>query len=332
MKWKPDSALARAKGSRVGAAGVGWGRSSMDFLPGRRIRERGQTMGRRPALGKPGHHAFGHPPPAAAASCLRSGFTPPGVHAPRRSALGLPPAAPGEPFRMADAPSMTAAPRGWLERVWSSVADRGRAYADVPAAGLPPLERARRLAQALLSERGEASGAAVARRIAGQPGGARRRRIGWPSCSCWPKASGRTRRSCAPPPRPGSPTPGPEAAARLAAAAEPPRQELLRRMNMAPGGTAALVGHAQGIAGLSRQHPELAAAGCGSAASFRLLVQPRLPRTAPDRLADPGGGAGEADRLRGGARDPRLGRPPPPARPPTAAASPSSIPRCPGSR
>ena len=53
----------------------------------------------------------------------------------------------------------------WLERLWSSVADRGRAYAPVPAAGLPPLDRANRLAEALLSERGEASGAAVAREI-----------------------------------------------------------------------------------------------------------------------------------------------------------------------
>src|SRR5215218_4867794 len=55
--------------------------------------------------------------------------------------------------------------RGWLERLWSNIADRGRAYADVPGPGLPPLERARRLAKAMLSERGEASGAAVAREL-----------------------------------------------------------------------------------------------------------------------------------------------------------------------
>src|SRR5689334_3637744 len=55
--------------------------------------------------------------------------------------------------------------RGWLERLWASIADRGRAYADVPAAGLPPLERAKRLAKAILSERGEASGAAVSREL-----------------------------------------------------------------------------------------------------------------------------------------------------------------------
>src|SRR4051794_31115458 len=53
--------------------------------------------------------------------------------------------------------------RSWLERLWAGIADRGRAYADVPSATLPPLERARRLARAMVSERGEASGAAVAR-------------------------------------------------------------------------------------------------------------------------------------------------------------------------
>ena len=46
-------------------------------------------------------------------------------------------------------------------------------------------------------------------------------------------------------------------------------------------------------------------------APARLLVQPRLPGAAPHRLADAGGGAGEADRVRGGARDPGLGRPAP---------------------
>src|SRR3954451_3658302 len=73
----------------------------------------------------------------------------------------------------AAAPSVTPDPtrgglpesRTWLERVWSSIADRGRAYADVPSSRLPPLDRARRLAESLLSERGEASGAAVAREL-----------------------------------------------------------------------------------------------------------------------------------------------------------------------
>ncbi|HEX3989655.1 MAG TPA: hypothetical protein VHX39_00650, partial [Acetobacteraceae bacterium] len=53
----------------------------------------------------------------------------------------------------------------WLERLWSSIADRGRDFANVPAASLPAGVRVRRLAEALLSGRGEASGAALAREL-----------------------------------------------------------------------------------------------------------------------------------------------------------------------
>ena len=62
-------------------------------------------------------------------------------------------------------PTTVPEPRSWIERLWSSVADRGRSYAEVlqPQASKAPLDRARELASALLSERGEASGAAVAR-------------------------------------------------------------------------------------------------------------------------------------------------------------------------
>jgi malonyl-CoA decarboxylase len=61
--------------------------------------------------------------------------------------------------------SVVPAPRSWLERLWSNIADRGQPYAQVPEASAPPLDRAKRLAEALLSERGEASGAAVAREL-----------------------------------------------------------------------------------------------------------------------------------------------------------------------
>src|SRR4051812_46824242 len=146
--------------------------------------------------------------------------------------------------------------RGWLERLWSNIADRGRAYADVPGPGLPPLERARRLTKAMLSERGEASGAAVARELQESlaalgpedrlaffrflaegftPDTAKLRK----AAEAWLAA------------------PGAEAAARLADAAEPPRQELLRRMNMAPGGTAALVRMREELGGPARQDPAL---------------------------------------------------------------------------
>ena len=48
-----------------------------------------------------------------------------------------------------------------------------------------------------------------------------------------------------------------EAAAAVAQAADPPRQELLRRMNMAPGGTGALIAMRREITGHLRDEPEL---------------------------------------------------------------------------
>src|ERR1700761_3710935 len=53
--------------------------------------------------------------------------------------------------------------RSWLERVWSGIADRGRAYIATPNPSAPAPVRARALAEALASSRGEASGAALAR-------------------------------------------------------------------------------------------------------------------------------------------------------------------------
>jgi malonyl-CoA decarboxylase len=146
--------------------------------------------------------------------------------------------------------------RGWLERLWSSIADRGRPYADVPSTGLPPLERARRLAKAMLSERGEASGAAVARELQDSLAalGAEDRLAFFrflaegftPDTTKLRKAA-----------EAWLAAPGAEAAARLADAAEPPRQELLRRMNMAPGGTATLVRMREELGGPTRQDPAL---------------------------------------------------------------------------
>ena len=48
-----------------------------------------------------------------------------------------------------------------------------------------------------------------------------------------------------------------EVAAALAQAADPPRQELLRRMNMAPGGTGALIAMRSELATHLRDEPEL---------------------------------------------------------------------------
>lgn len=146
--------------------------------------------------------------------------------------------------------------RSWLERLWSTIADRGEAYARVPAASVPPLERAKRLAQALVSERGEASGAAVARELqAGLQsldlaGRAEFFRFLAESLGPDPNALREAAEAYVADPSPAN-------AVRLTTASEPPRQELLRRMNTAPRGTVALVAMRKELLGLLREHPEL---------------------------------------------------------------------------
>ena len=145
----------------------------------------------------------------------------------------------------------------WLERLWSSIADRGRDFANVPAKSLPGDVRVRRLAEALLSGRGEASGAALARELLEALNAlSQSDRLAF----CRHIASGFTPDEAAlrEAVEAWLADPTPERAAALSNAAEPPRQELLRRMNQAQGGTAALVSMRQEILGALRNQPELA--------------------------------------------------------------------------
>ncbi len=138
--------------------------------------------------------------------------------------------------------AITSEPRSWVERLWSSVADRGRSYADVlqPESAKPALARAQDLANALLSERGEASGAAVARELQNAVRElARQDQLGFYTFLAQNFLPTEAPLREAAEAYLAEPTP--DRAARLAEAAEPARQELLRRMNMAPGGTAGLV-------------------------------------------------------------------------------------------
>jgi len=103
-----------------------------------------------------------------------------------------------------------------------------------------PIDRAKQLAAALLSERGEASGAQVARELhhvlRALDADDRHSFQHYLATEFQPdKAALRTAAE-----RYLADTTA-EAAATLAQAADPPRQELLRRMNMAPGGTGALI-------------------------------------------------------------------------------------------
>jgi malonyl-CoA decarboxylase len=155
-------------------------------------------------------------------------------------------------------PATVPQPRSWIERLWSSVADRGRSYAEVlqPEASKVPLDRVRELATALLSERGEASGAAVARELhtaLHELGSADR--VSFYRFLVKNFLPSEVQLRAAAEAYLAEPTP--ERATQLAQAAEPTRQELLRRMNMAQGGTAALVAMRKDLLSHLRSEPGL---------------------------------------------------------------------------
>ncbi len=119
-----------------------------------------------------------------------------------------------------------------------------------------PLPRARRLAAALLSERGEASGAALSRELHEvlrrlEPAG-RLDFMRFLAADFQPDRA--TLRAAAQAYLADGTA---EAAAVVADAADPPRQELLRRMNMAPGGTATLVAMRKELLRYVRDEPVL---------------------------------------------------------------------------
>src|ERR1700731_3539151 len=119
-----------------------------------------------------------------------------------------------------------------------------------------PVDRVKQLAARLLSERGEASGAQVARELhhvlRALDADDRHRFQRYLATEFHPDKA--TLRAAAE--RYLADTTA-EAAAALAQAADPPRQELLRRMNMAPGGTGALIAMRSEINARLRDEPEL---------------------------------------------------------------------------
>ena len=158
---------------------------------------------------------------------------------------------------MTETHSSPPAPRSWFERLWSSIAERGRQHASLPAEAVTGLERAKLLAQALLSGRGEASGAALAKELQTVAqrltAGDRLEFQRYLATDFAPdpvllKAAAEAYLA----------SPDPKTVATLADTVEPPRQELLRRMNMSPGGTASLVALRKELLGRLKEHPELA--------------------------------------------------------------------------
>jgi malonyl-CoA decarboxylase len=144
--------------------------------------------------------------------------------------------------------------RSWLDRLWSSIADRGGAWVSIPDAS--PVEQVCNLARDLLSGRGEASGAAIARELLGRyrqlPAEDRLAFHRFLAEGFYPEPDHLRGAAAA-----YIATPNAETAMRLAESAEPPRQELIRRINMGQGGTAALVEMRREILNQLREHPEL---------------------------------------------------------------------------
>ena len=128
--------------------------------------------------------------------------------------------------------------------------------AERPTAAADQFSRAKQLAESLLSERGEASGALLARELHGVLRGLNAGdRHGFqrylatkfqPDTAALRVAAERYLADTTA-----------EAATALAQAADPPRQELLRRMNMAPGGTGTLIEMRSEITAHLRHEPEL---------------------------------------------------------------------------
>src|SRR5260221_1457956 len=160
------------------------------------------------------------------------------------------------PLRSTIVSSLTAKPRAWIDRLWVAIAERGRAHVKVPERTLAALERGRQLATALVQERGEPSGAAVARELHAVLGDLDRdeRLAFYRFLAAGFLPDERRLRAAA---EAYLAEPSAERAAQLADAAEPARQELLRRMNLSPGGTAALVGMRKEVLGQLRQEPAL---------------------------------------------------------------------------
>lgn len=139
-----------------------------------------------------------------------------------------------------------------MQRVLSSIADRGRTF--LGSLSRSPIDQ---LCQDLVSERGEASGTAIAREITDRYRdltAARRLRFFEgllnPAWLADPEAVLMLAQKY-------HASPGPAELSRLFVAAEPRRQELFRRINISPRGTETIVNMRRDLIGLLGEHPAL---------------------------------------------------------------------------
>jgi malonyl-CoA decarboxylase len=145
----------------------------------------------------------------------------------------------------------------FFNKVFGTLADSGRALIERQLAGASErdADKAVDLASALISERGEASGAALSREVLNAylalDDDAR--------IEFFARLADRfdvDPQVVATAAADYQADPGPARLAALAVAVEAPRQELFRRLNMAPGGTRALVTMRRQVLAALKQHPE----------------------------------------------------------------------------
>ena len=130
----------------------------------------------------------------------------------------------------------------FLQELLNSVAEQGRQS----AAALAWRGRAARTTStswrlALVSSRGEASGVAIAREILQRYRTLSTPTTGWHSSGFWRAPCSPTQTRSPAPPRHSSTDPARPRSGRLQRAVESPRLEFFRRLNLAPGATAAIV-------------------------------------------------------------------------------------------
>ncbi len=129
----------------------------------------------------------------------------------------------------------------FFQEILNKISERGRQILDLSSLiGAGGQESFESLCEALVSSRGEASGVVLAQRILERYEGAdpsgKDAIFAFLASRFVPNAAGAQAAA-----KSYLESPGPETLEALAASVESPRQELLRRLNLAPGGTAALV-------------------------------------------------------------------------------------------
>ncbi len=146
--------------------------------------------------------------------------------------------------------------RIWVRQMFDTIADIGRQYL-LPSSGGASAAAAAELCRDLLSHKGEASGTALARQVidiyAAMEADEQVAFLKLLARDFGPDSQSITTAA-----RTYVSQPNDQNYARLSEAVESPRQELIRRLNMPRGGTAAIIDMRARLISVLREHPELA--------------------------------------------------------------------------